>query len=111
MQQTAKKLALVLVTSMLVTDTSSKVIVRILYIYYPVLFQKDQRQEDQKQITLFNSGNKVNAISPAFARKLGLHIRKLNIRAYKIESYALETFKIVIIDLEMEDKADRSRFF
>ena len=47
----------------------------------------------------------------AFAQKLGLYIRKTNVRAQKIDGSALKTFGIVIADLEVEDKADRSRFF
>ena len=47
----------------------------------------------------------------AFAQKLSLHIRKTNIGAQKIHGCALKTFKIVIVDLKLEDKAGRSRFF
>ena len=50
-------------------------------------------------------------MSPAFAQKLGLHIRKTNVGAQKIDGSALETFGIVMTDLEVKDKAGRSKFF
>ena len=69
------------------------------YIHYPVRFQEDQGQESQEQIrALYNSSSEVNAMSPAFAWKLGLHIWKTNVRAQKIDSSALETFGMVITD-------------
>ena len=43
--------------------------------------------------------------------KLGLKIRKTNIRAQKIDGFALETFKIVNADFQIEDKTNRPRFF
>ena len=90
-----------------VTDTSGKEVIRVPCIYYPVQFQ-----EGQKQIrALLDSGNKVNAMSLAFARKLGLHIRKTIIGAQKIDGFALEIFRIVIADLKIKDKTGRSRFF
>ena len=107
MHQTSNKLALVLGTSILVTDTSGKKVVRVLCIHYPFQFQKNQ----EKIRALLNSGSKVNAMSPAFAQNLGFHIRKTNVGAQKIDSAALETFKIVIADLEVENKAGKSRFF
>ena len=79
--RTSKKLVLVLALSMPVTDSSEEVI-RIPCIYYPIQFQEGQGQESQEQvIALLNSGSKVNAINPTFAQKLGLYIRKTNVRA------------------------------
>ena len=60
---------------------------------------------------MLNSASKVNAMNPAFARKLGLHIRKINVGAQKIDDSALETFEMVIADLQVEDKGSRPRFF
>ena len=60
---------------------------------------------------MLDSGSKVNAMNPAFAQKLGFHIRKTNVGAWKINGFALETFEMVIADLEVEDKSGRSRFF
>ena len=77
------------------------------YIHYPFWFQKSQKYVR----ALLNSGSKVNTINPAFTKKLGLHIRKINVRAKKIDGSTLETFEMVITDLEIEDKTDKSRFF
>ena len=112
MYQTSKRLALVSATSMPVTDTSGKKVVRVPCIYYPVWFQEDQGQESQEQIrVLLNSGSEVNAMDPAFTWKLGFHIRKTNVRAQKIDGSTFKTFGIVIANFQMEDKGGRPRFF
>ena len=74
------------------TDTSKKV-VRVPCIYYPIQFQ---RQEQVK--ALLNSGSEVNAMSPAYTKKLGLKTQKTYVGAQKIDGSALETFGIVIAD-------------
>ena len=50
-------------------------------------------------------------MNPNYARKLGLKIRKTNIGAQKIDGSALETFGMVIVDFQVEDKTSRPRFF
>ena len=60
---------------------------------------------------MFNSNSEVNAINPALAQKLGLQIRKTNVRAQKINDSALKTFEIVIAVFQVEDKVARLRFF
>ena len=50
-------------------------------------------------------------MSPAFARKLGLYIRKTNVGAQNIDNSTLETSEMVIADFQVEDKGGRSRFF
>ena len=75
------------------------------YIHYPVRFQEEQVR------ALLNSGSKVNAMSPAYAKRLGLKIRKTNVGAQKIDGSALETFGMVIADFQVEDKSGRPRFF
>ena len=87
------------------TDTSSKKVVKVPCIYYPVRFQEEQIR------ALLNSGSEVNAINLAFAQKLGLHIRKTNVGALKIDGSALETFGIVIAEFQVEDKGSKLRFF
>ena len=81
----------VLTSSVSKTDGNEKV-VRVPCIYYPVCFQEDQEQVR----ALFDSGSKVNAMSPAYAKKLSFKTRKTNIRAQKINGSALETFGMVI---------------
>ena len=60
---------------------------------------------------MLNSGCEVNAISPAYAKKLGLKTWKINVGAQKIDGSALETFEMVIADFQVEDKSGRPRFF
>ena len=50
-------------------------------------------------------------MSPAYTKKIGLKIRKTNIRAQKIDGSALEAFVMVITDFQVEDKNGRPRFF
>ena len=60
---------------------------------------------------MLNSGSKVNAISPAYAKRLGLKTRKTNVGVQKIDGSALETFGMVIADFQVENKSGRPRFF
>ena len=82
-------------------------IIRVPYIYYPVSFQESQEQVR----ALLNSGSKVNAINPAFTRKLGLHIQKTNVGAQKIDGFIFESFGMLIADFQVEDKSGRPKFF
>ena len=101
------------------TDNSDKEILleKVPYIYYLVQFlesqgQKNQEQECQEQArVLLNSGSEVNAMSPAYVKKLGFNIRKTNVGAQKIDGSALKTFEMVIAKFQMEDKGGRPRFF
>ena len=89
-----------------VTDSGEEV-VRVPCIHYPVRFQEDQEQVR----ALLDSGSKVNAMSPAYAKKLGLKTRKTNVGAQKIDGSTLETFGMVIADFQVKDKGGRPRFF
>ena len=71
---TSKKLVSISTTSVLVTDSSEKV-VRVPCIYYPVRFQEEQVR------ALLDSDSKVNAMSLAYTEKLGLKTRKTNVGA------------------------------
>ena len=53
----------------------SKEVVRMPCIHYPVCFQETQEQVR----ALFDSGSKVNAMSPAYAKRLGIKTRKTNV--------------------------------
>ena len=90
-----------------ITNTSSKKVVRVPYIYYQVQFQESQEQIK----ALLDSGSKVNAMSPTYVEKLGLKTWKTNVGAQKIDGFALKIFKMVIADFQVEDKGDRPRFF
>ena len=50
-------------------------------------------------------------MTPAYAAKLGLQVRKTDIGAQKIDGSTLETFEMVLADFQVEDKLERVRFF
>ena len=97
-------MALVLPTSVLVTNGNKKV-VKVPYIHYLVWFQEEQIK------ILLNNGSEVNAINPIFVRKLGLKIWKTKVRAQKINGSTLETFGMIIAEFQVKDKASRHKFF
>ena len=78
---------------------------RVLYIYYPIRFKKKEVQ------ALIDSGSKVNAITPAYALRLGLWVYRTNIGAQKIDGSTLEIFEIVLTSFQVEDKLGEIRFF
>ena len=91
-----------------VTNGGEEVVLKkVPCIYYPIRFQKNQEQVR----ALFDSGSKVNAMSPAYTKRLGLKTRKTNVGAQKIDGSALETFEMVIANFQVEDKSGRPRFF
>ena len=79
MHQISKNLVSVSATSVLVTDNRGEEVMlkRVSCIHYPVWFQKGQEQVR----ALLDSGSKVNAMSPAYAKKLGLKTQKTNVGA------------------------------
>ena len=66
-------------------------------IYYPVQFKKDTAEVR----ALIDSGSEVNAIAPAYGKKLGLWVRKTDIGAQKIDGSTLETYGIVIASFQV----------
>ena len=60
---------------------------------------------------MLDSGSEVNAMSPAYTKRLGFKTRKTNVRAQKSDGSALETFGMVIADFQVEDKGGRPKFF
>ena len=50
-------------------------------------------------------------MTPVYAAKLGLKVRKTDIGAQKIDSSNLITFGMVLADFQVEDKLRRARFF
>ena len=87
---------LVLAISVPITDNRGEevVIERVPCIHYPVQFQEGQEQVK----ALLDSGSEVNAISPAYAKRLGLKTQKINVGAQKIDGSTLKTFGMVIAD-------------
>ena len=66
---------------------------QVLCIYYLVQFRKDKWKTIQ---ALINSGNKVNAMTLAYVKKLGLWTPKTDVGAQKIDRSSLDTFEMVI---------------
>ena len=97
----------VLATSVPVIDGGEKIVIRVPCIHYPVQFQGDQEQVR----ALLDSGSEINAMSPAYTKKLGFKTRKTNVGAQKIDGSIFKTFGIVIADFQVEDKGGRPRFF
>ena len=93
----AKKLVSVLATSASVTgaskETPEMVLNRVPCIYYPLQFRKDKKETIQ---ALIDSGSEVNAMTPAYAKKLGLRTRRIDVGAQKIDGSSLDTFGMVI---------------
>ena len=77
-------------------------------IHYLVQFRKNNGATIQ---ALIDSGSEVNAITPAYAKQLGLQVQKTDVKAQKIDGSSLRTFGIVIAGFQVEDKPGRVRFF
>ena len=77
-------------------------------IHYPFQFQGDQAGEVR---ALIDSGSKVNAMTPAFAARLGVSVRSTSIGAQKIDGSALKTYGIAIAGFSIQDKSGKARFF
>ena len=109
----AKKLVLVLAAYASVTGASKKaqkviVLDRMPCIHYPVQFRKDQGATIR---ALINSGSKVNAMTLAYTKKLGLRTQKTDLRAQKIDGSLLKTYEMVIAAFQVRDKLGKARFF
>ena len=77
-------------------------------IHYPVQFQKD------KGATIWafiNSGSKINSMTPAYIKQLGLQVQKTDVGAQRIDGTLFQTFRMVIPSFQVEDKFDRAWFF
>lgn len=89
----AKKLAFVLMASLSVISVGKKAILQlVLYICYLVYFK---RLKSNIQV-LINSKNEFNTINLTYTKKLGLHIRKTDVKAW-----------IVIASFSLQDKLEK----
>ena len=50
-------------------------------------------------------------MNSAYAKKLGLWMRKTNVGAQKIDRSSLDTFGMVITSFQVQDKLERARIF
>ena len=94
----------VLATSTLTIDKKTEELERVPCIWYPVTF-KDQTE------ALLDSRSKINAMSQAFAKQLGLKIYKTNVGAQKTDSTTLKTYEMVVSTFLVLDKDGKERFF
>ena len=109
----AKKLVSVSATSALVTGASEEaqeviILDRVPYIYYPMQFWKDKGATIWVLIDL---GSEVNAMTLAYAIKLGHQVWRTDVGAQKIDSSLLRTFGMVIAGFQVKDKLGRAWFF
>ena len=77
-------------------------------IYYPFQFWKDKGTTIW---ALINSGSKVNAMTLAYPKQLGLQVWKTDVGAQKIDGSLLQIFGMVIAGFQVENKLGRARFF
>ena len=78
-------------------------------IRYPVRFRKDRKRQDL--LALIVSGSEVNAMNPAYAKKLGILVRKIDVGAQKIDGSYLDTFGMATAGFLLQDKLGKVRFF
>ena len=107
MSGAAKKLVLVLLTSTLVTGAREEALEHVPCIRYLIQFKKDKTPVQ----VLIDSGSKVNAMHPSFAKQLGFPIRPTDVGAQKIDGSMLNTHRMVVTAFSVVDKANRVRFF
>ena len=106
--RTLKKLVLVSATSSSVTETSKEddvALQRVPCIHYPIPFRKKEVQ------ALIDSGSEINAMTSAYASRLGLRVYCIDIGAQKIDGSTLKIFGMVLASFQVEDKLRRARFF
>lgn len=94
--------ALTIFTS--ITKKKTKILEYVSCIWYAMMFK-------DKTDALFDLESKVNIMSQAFALKLGLKIRKTNIKIEKIDCTTLKTYVMVVFMFFVLDKNDKERFF
>lgn len=101
MYQISQKLVLLLATSASITreEKEDKTLIRVLYINYPVWFQKDINNFK----VILNLSSEVKVITPAYASKWDFCICLSNIDAKITDRYILATFKMVVTSFQIKD--------
>ena len=89
------------------TGPRTEALDRVPCIHYPVQFKKDTAEVR----ALIDLGSEVNAMAPAYAKKLGLRVRKTDVGAQKIDGSTLGTYGMVIAGFQVQDKFGKARFF
>ena len=81
-----------------------RILDRVFCIHYLMHFPKDN---GKNILALFDSENKLNAMTPAYAAQLGLKVQKINDGTQKINRSLLATYPMVIAAFQVFDKLDR----
>ena len=81
---------------------------RVPCIHYPVQFKGTNESQVR---ALIDSGSEVNVMTAAYALRLGLQARHINVGAQKIDGCTLQTFGMVLANFQVEDKLGKARFF
>lgn len=104
---TSKKLALVLVIFVLMTETRTKNVILnwVLCNYYLIWFKKNEIQ------ALINFSSKINAIKLICILKLSFNIWHTNVQASKINNSIFKTFRIVLASFQIKYKFKKAYFF
>ena len=89
-------------------ETQEVILDRVPCIHYLVQIWKDKGATIW---VLIDSGSKVNAITPAYAKQLSLQVSITDVGAQKIDGLLLRTFGMVIAGFQVKDKLDRAQFF
>ena len=82
---------------MLMTGPRTEALDCVSCIHYPVQFKKNTAEVR----ALIDSRKEVNAIAPAYAKKLGLQVQKTDVNAQKINGSTLETYGMVIAGFQV----------
>ena len=85
-----------------------KVLDRVLYICYPMQFQKDKSRD---VLALLDSKSEVNEMTSAYTAQLGLKTQRPNVGAQKIDGSLLATYGMVIAAFQVLNMLGRPRFF
>ncbi len=75
------------------------------FIRYLVWFQKEGQLQEVR--SLIDSGSEVNAMTPAFAARLGLITRATNVDVQKIDGSPLETYSMASAGFLFQDSLER----
>lgn len=65
---------------------------RVLYIYHPLYFKKDEA----KIKALIDSNKEVNIMILAYVAKLGLKVKLIDVETQKINGFILKTFSMIL---------------
>ena len=87
---------------------------QVMCIQYLIAFPGDITQDGSALdlvSALFDSASEVNAMHPAFAKRLGFMMRAINVDAQKNNGTTFETYEMVVEAFSVTDQANRIRFF